>query len=366
MRREALSALGDWLTPSQRDRVTGNWRPLMPRAAATVRQTGPQLAAVVASGNPELQVLATNVITKLELKTDDETFLGWARDQARDPAARIAALELLAARKHAATPELLTAALAEEKPQLRAAALRIMTRHVPDQAITAITGVLASTNAAIAEKQQAIASLAELKSAAADQLLLNWAGRLSRGSVPAELQLDVLEAAQQRGSADMKQALESFEKRRSEGDAISPFRIALAGGDAERGRSIFTGHRQAQCSRCHKVGTAGGDAGPNLSRISATAERQHLLASLILPNLQISPGYGSVTLLLADGQAASGQIKAEKDGLIELLTPQGSTLQIKTAEVEERSQPTSAMPAMDKVLTLREMRDVVEYLSTLK
>lgn len=82
-------------------------------------------------------------------------------------------------------------------------------------------------------------------------MLLHWAGRLSRSSVPAELQLDVLEAASKRGSAELKQALEAFEKRRLEGDVISPYRIALAGGDA----------------------------GPNLSRISATAERQHLLAS---------------------------------------------------------------------------------------
>ena len=189
---------------------------------------------------------------------------------------------------------------------------------------------------------------------------------MSRGSAPPELQLDVLEAVQQRGVAEMQQALASFEKRRAEGDALAPFRIALAGGDAERGRLIFTGHRQAQCSRCHKVGTTGGDAGPNLSRISATAERQHLLASLILPNLQIAPGYGSVTLLLADGTSVSGQIKSERDGGIELLTPQGSTLQIKAAEVEERSNPTSAMPPMDKVLTLRDLRDVVEFLATLK
>lgn len=367
VRREALQSLADWTTPSQRDRVTGNWRPLAARNPALVRATtGPLLATILSSRNSELQVLATNVIAKLELKVDDETFLAWARDQAREPTMRIAALELLAARKHAQSGELLTAALADEKPLLRTAAVRILTAHFPEQALAAITQVFTSPTAALGERQQAIASLAELKTATADELLMNWAGRLSRGSVPVELQLDVLEAVSKHGSAEMKQALEAFEKRRTGGDAISPYRIALAGGDAERGRLIFTGHRQAQCSRCHKAGEIGGDAGPNLSRISATAERQHLLASLILPNLQISPGFGSVTFLLADGTSVGGQIKTEKDGVIELLTPQGATLQIKAAEVEERSQPTSAMPSMEKVLTLRELRDVVEFLSTLK
>jgi quinoprotein glucose dehydrogenase len=364
MRREALFTLRDWITPPPRDRVTGNWRPLPPRDPAVMQATSPLLASVLASKHSELQVLATNVIAKLGLKVDDEVFLTWA--QVREPALRIPALELLAARKHAHSKELLMAALADEQAIIRVAALRIVTAHSPELAIEAITKVLQTRTGSIAEKQQAIASLASLKNTAGDQLLLDWAGRLSRGSVPAELQLDVLDAVMLRDSAEVKQALAPYEKRRLEGDTLSPYRIVLAGGDADRGRLIFTSHRQAQCSRCHKAGDLGGDAGPNLSRISATAERQHLLASLILPNLQISPGFGSVTLLLADGTSVGGQIKSEKDGVIELLTPQGSTLQIKAAEVEERSQPTSAMPSMEKVLTLREMRDVVEFLSTLK
>ena len=367
VRREALFALRDWTAPPQRDRVTGSWRPLPARDPKLVTvKTGPILASILASSNSELQVLATNVITKLELKVDDETFLTWARDSAREPAMRIAALELLATRKHSQTKELLIAAMADEQAILRTAALRILTTHAPDLAIVAIGKVLQDSTSTLGEKQQAIASLAAIKTAAADELLLNWANRLSRNTVPADLQLDVLDAAVSRGSTELKQALADFERRRGTGDTLSYYRIALDGGDAERGRHVFTGHRQAQCIRCHRIGETGGDAGPNLSRLSATAERQHLLASLILPNLQIAPGYGSVTLLMADGTSVSGVIKAEKDGLIELLTPQGATLKLKAADVEERSQPISAMPPMDKVLTLREIRDVVEYLSTLK
>jgi hypothetical protein len=35
-------------------------------------------------------------------------------------------------------------------------------------------------------------------------------------------------------------------------------------------------------------------------------------------------------------------------------------------EIEARSELQSSMPAMDKLLTLREMRDVVEFLMTRK
>lgn len=191
-------------------------------------------------------------------------------------------------------------------------------------------------------------------------------GAIVAGTVPRSLQLDVVEAINGRGDEALKKKLQPFVARQDQGDSLERYRIALEGGDAARGRLIFAGHRQAQCSRCHRIGEQGGDAGPNLSRVSATAERQHLLASLVLPNLTIAPGFGSVTLLLADGTSVGGLIKSEKDGVLELLTPQNELRRILVSDIEERSMLVSAMPAMDKVLSLREMRDVVEYLSTLK
>ncbi|QDU29732.1 Cytochrome c [Anatilimnocola aggregata] len=367
IRREALAALSDWTKPTQRDRVNGNWRPLGARDAAIVQAAvQPQLSALLSHCQGELQVQLTQLITKLALKTDDNTFVEWARDSAKETPVRIAALELLASRKHERTKDLLVAALAEPDQSLAVAAMRIVGRNLPGEALEIISTSLKSPETAIPVKQQALASLAELKTKGADELLGDWAARLTRGTVPKSLQLDVVEAINGRDSAELKKSLEPFTKRQETGDSLERFRLALEGGDVEKGKQIFTGHRQAQCSRCHRVGDQGGDAGPNLTRLSATAERQHLLASLVLPNLQIAPGFGSVTLLLADGTSVGGIIKSEKDGVIELLTPQNELRKIKTEEVEDRTMPVSAMPPMDKVLSLREIRDVVEFLSTLK
>ncbi|WP_425613442.1 PVC-type heme-binding CxxCH protein [Anatilimnocola sp. NA78] len=367
IRREALAALADWSNPAQRDRVNGNWRPLEPRDASIVRAAvQPQLSALLSNCTGELQVQVTQLIAKLELKTDDNTFIEWVKDQTKEPSVRIAALELLAGRKHELTKELVIASVSDAQPEIAVAGIRLVGRHLPADAFGIIAAKLKDSQTLLPVKQQAIASLAELKSPEADELLGEWAGRLSRGTVPRSLQLDVVEAIHSRGDEALKQKLQPFVSREAKGDALEHFRIALEGGSVERGRQVFAGHRQAQCSRCHRIGEQGGDAGPNLSRVSATAERQHLLASLVLPNLTIAPGFGSVTLQLADGTSVGGLIKSEKEGVLELLTPQNELKRIKLDEIEERSMPVSAMPPMDKVLTLREMRDVVEYLSTLK
>ena len=49
-----------------------------------------------------------------------------------------------------------------------------------------------------------------------------------------------------------------------------------------------------------------------------------------------------------------------------LLTPNGKTMTVAKSEIEERTPPTSAMPEMGRVLSPREMRDLIEYLMSLK
>jgi hypothetical protein len=41
-------------------------------------------------------------------------------------------------------------------------------------------------------------------------------------------------------------------------------------------------------------------------------------------------------------------------------------LPIPAANIEERTQPKSPMPTMEKLFSLRELRDLVAFLSTLK
>ena len=62
----------------------------------------------------------------------------------------------------------------------------------------------------------------------------------------------------------------------------------------------------------------------------------------------------------------AGVLKGEKDGSLHLDLPDGRTVSVPLAEIEERSPFRSAMPKMTDVLSLAELRDVVEYLTTLR
>ncbi|MEO8165937.1 MAG: glucose dehydrogenase, partial [Betaproteobacteria bacterium] len=142
-----------------------------------------------------------------------------------------------------------------------------------------------------------------------------------------------------------------------------------AGGNAIRGRDLFVSHPSAQCIRCHTVAGQGGTAGPDLSALSSperNADRRHLLESIVLPNAKIAKGFGTVTLVLDSGKLVAGTIKDEDDTSLTLVTPTNETVRIARETIDEQSATVSAMPVMSKALTLRDIRDLVEYLSTLK
>lgn len=371
IRREALEEIGLWIQPEKRDRVIGIWRPLPTRDAAMVRSTlEPLLPSLLAVSDPQLQTQVAKLIGTLELKADAEVFLQWLGDANRAATARSAALSLLAARKVPQLDEQIALALKDAQPLLRQTATRLYVARDPAKGLEHLQKLLepGDTNTAtIPEKQDAISLLGTLPGEEATTILEQWTQRLARGTVPLPLQLEVLQTAEKKSSAKLATSLAAYYDRITrEGDKLSPFRVALEGGDAQRGEQIFLGHRQAQCLRCHKVEGRGGDAGPNLSRVSAAAERFHLLQSLILPTAKIAPGFGNVTLVLDDGTTVAGTLKTESPDHVDLVLADGTKRRVPTQEISERSEPVSAMPAMEKVLSLHELRDVVEYLSTLK
>ncbi len=62
----------------------------------------------------------------------------------------------------------------------------------------------------------------------------------------------------------------------------------------------------------------------------------------------------------------TGTLKSETPRAVVVETTSGLRMTIPADEIEERSAPRSAMPKMSTVLSPREIRDVLEYLSTLK
>ena len=71
--------------------------------------------------------------------------------------------------------------------------------------------------------------------------------------------------------------------------------------------------------------------------------------------------------MLKGGASHSGLVKAESATELVLDSPEDGKLTLKKADIEKRIRGLSAMPeGMDKLMTRRELRDLVEFLAGLK
>ncbi len=369
VRAEALFALRDWADPPQRDRVTGFWRVMEKRDAGVVRGVvEPAVAELLAKTSGKLQSEAVSLIGKLGVKADEGTFAAWVADPKRDPNTRSAALRILGDRKSKFLDESLAVALKDSIPAVRSEAREVLASTDPTRGVAALAAVFDDDEAAVSEKQRAILALPRVKDAKAAKLLDEWAGKLAEAKVPAELRVDVADALKAAPSATRDAHRSKYEAGVPR-DPVGKFRDALTGGDADRGRDIFFGHTAAQCVRCHVVNGVGGVAGPDLSKVAAKypeKTREHFVESLALPNAKIADGYAAVTFTLADGRVIAGVVLAEDKKQVTVQTPEGKKQVIATEDVDARTTPTSPMPPMDRTLSPREVRDLVEFLTTLK
>ena len=125
-------------------------------------------------------------------------------------------------------------------------------------------------------------------------------------------------------------------------------------------------HLAAQCTRCHKLGGEGAEVGPDLSKVGKRLSREKLLESMILPNQELAKGFALIVVTLKDGTNFSGNVENESATELQLRGADGVLAKIDKAKIANRTVAASMMSAMDTMLTQREIRDVIEYLSTLK
>jgi quinoprotein glucose dehydrogenase len=185
--------------------------------------------------------------------------------------------------------------------------------------------------------------------------------------VPAELQLDVLEAARSLSSAVVKAKLSRYDATRSASDPLSPFRETLEGGNAKAGERLFYHKEELSCLRCHKIKGEGGEVGPDLTGIGGKQKRDYLLEAIVEPSRTIAKGYETVVLTTSQGKIISGIVKMEDKQNVQLMTPEGQLVTVLKKDLEERQPGKSAMPEdLLQHLTLFELRDLVEFLASLK
>src|SRR5207237_5219211 len=87
-------------------------------------------------------------------------------------------------------------------------------------------------------------------------------------------------------------------------------------GDPARGEAVFR-RKDQLCLKCHAIGGAGGQVGPDLASIGASAQVDYLIESILQPNKAIKENYHSLLVTTFTGRLFHGiKVRQTKTELI--------------------------------------------------
>jgi quinoprotein glucose dehydrogenase len=371
IRVEALTQLGEWSAPSGRDQVSGLWRPLPKRTAPDATHLEPMAAKLITSqSSASTKIALLETAQKLNWKSLSDAAFKVVSDEKADKKLRVAALQYMGSSKSPKLADAVQVASQDKAEELRTAATKLAA-SVGGGAGAVVTLANTLKSGGIREKQAALATVATIAGKDAATLLNQWLDDLIAGKVAKELQLDLIEAATKRTENEIKERLAKFDKARPDDGGLGAYAECLTGGDKDAGRKIFVEKLEVSCVRCHRVqGAEGGDAGPNLGDIGKRQERRYILESILYPNKIVAPGFENVTVNLKDGRNFIGVVKEDTKDTLALLVNEDGEMQLmkfKTADIAARAKGLSGMPdTVKEMLTKREIRDLVEFLSNQK
>ncbi len=139
--------------------------------------------------------------------------------------------------------------------------------------------------------------------------------------------------------------------------------LARDQGDAKRGEELYR-LPALQCQRCHPIGTAGGQIGPNLISIGGSSTLDYIIESLLDPDAKLKEGFQTIALLTAEDEIVSGLEKSRTDNQLQLLTAEGKLVAIDRSQIESERTGKSLMPSgLVDTLTLQQLADLVRFLS---
>lgn len=141
---------------------------------------------------------------------------------------------------------------------------------------------------------------------------------------------------------------------------------AMKTGDATRGEAVYR-RKELQCLACHAYAGAGGQVGPDVTSIGASAQPDYLVESLLLPSKAIKEGYHAMRVVTGNEQVYQGVKIREADGMLVLRTAEDKEITLAVKDLIERGQAAkSLMPeGLTDQLTKQDFADLVKYLSEL-
>ncbi|MCA9001525.1 MAG: HEAT repeat domain-containing protein, partial [Planctomycetes bacterium] len=337
LREEVAKMIGDWMEPAEFDALLNESRTYAVRSqASAARVLDAHLGSLLNCDLDAVPLAAIRLVESSEYPKAGSVLLRKLSDGDASVPVRVACLDALGRIGSEELSIALNLISEFDVPQLRDKALEILASRSPDQALPVLAKLLEVSTPG--QKAHVYSILSAMNLDAADEILAASMGEMFQGNVERSIQVELLEAVEARaaqGSRNMIQLLASWRASRKSMDPVAQLAFCLEGGNAEAGRKVFLENATASCLRCHTVDGEGGDAlpaevGPNLSGVGLRLDRQELLTAIVQPAATIASGFE----IYGDG----GQLI-----------------------------PASAMlPNLGSLLTPREIRDLVEYLTTLR
>ncbi|REL37625.1 heme-binding protein [Rhodohalobacter sp. SW132] len=364
LRVEALNTLQYWEEPSIFDRVTGRHRGQISNSGDDARNALASVAErLLSDDSSDIRIAAIEAAS--ELRYTDATPSIYALLEGDDSVdVRIAAVRGLRDLEYNEIDEAIRIALTDQESRVRMNALTMIPALDISDDVKVSLLISAFHDGSVDEKQTALRTLETLDHEDTRAFIHEQLDDLIAGELEPEVHLELIQAAEEISTEDFNDKILEYRAIRAADDPIAGFTETLYGGDAESGRQVFYQDAAAQCIRCHAVAGSGAEVGPDLSDVGNRFNREFLLQSLVNPSASVAPGYGVVTLTLQDGETVRGALEEETDETIVLLVS-GEQRSIDKNQIEERTNSPSSMPPMGDLLTRNQLRDLVEFMTTL-
>jgi quinoprotein glucose dehydrogenase len=346
LRIEAIDCLRTWTNPETFDRVNGRLvndpKGTLEDAQAATRQ----LADLLNDPDNAIQTTIAKLGKTHGVTFSDDFFLAWLSDPNQQTAAKLQALRILAVGENA--EQSFSIAIKDPEPEIHADAIRRLAGINASTALAALETRMSEATTT-APLQIYYRTLRDWPDASAIPLMQKHLTAIA--SVPTGAQFELHQAAQKHKLTQ----------------AAAPGAYLLAGGNAAAGRTIFNEHAVAQCIRCHRTDAGpGSDFGPDLSLVSRRLSPAQLLSSMLNPNADIAEGFTLVTLE-TKSETLAGNVIKEDARTLTLVDPAGKKHSVTKSDITNRSEvKVSTMPPMGDILTPREQRDLIAYMSTLR
>lgn len=363
LRGEALATIGTWASPSVLDRVDGRYRGEITRDVNMVKQKiEGDISTFLQDKDTDILIGTSKILGALGIETYNNQ-LQKIMATHNAPQVRSAMLEALGGLNYANIETSMKIGMQDSNWRVRAAAVGLISKlDIAKEKLPAIVGPVFK-NGSTGEQQRLMSVLGEMPVEKSSAVLSSLIKQANNNRLPQGVILDLIEAVE---ATESESLIAQLSKIKASGHTVDAYRETLEGGQRWPGMQVFTNNPTAQCVRCHAVGGAGGKVGPALDNIGNILSREQILEALIEPGARIAPGYGSITVTLKDGQVVTGILEEENKEELILRTGDAEPMEIALSRIEKRVNMPSGMPAMGQLIERRELRDLIEYLSTLK